>query len=100
MSRPYVNTWKREAYGAAPGDQFDADFDAAEEAYLVRAGRVALVPVEYEVVGPRKVEGCGPGETFTHAFTVAQEASLIDAGHIARVEAAPKKRARKAADDE
>lgn len=39
-------------------------------------------PVEYEVVGPRRVHETEPGGTFTALLTAEQEAALIEGGHI------------------
>jgi hypothetical protein len=74
-----------------PGEILEHDFTAAEEADLLAAGRLEIVPRKYRVVGSSNVADTKPGETFTHAFTVGQEQALLAGGHVERVDTAKPK---------
>lgn len=94
MSRTYKNVWHRPVADIAAGKMGELDLTAQEEAQLLEWGRLEVVPVEYEVVGPRRVAGCEPGERFTAGYPQPIEAMLIQAGHIE-----PVKKPSKAASD-
>jgi hypothetical protein len=94
VSRAYKNVWHRPVEGLAPGESGDLELSAEDEAQYLGWGRLEIVPVEYEVTGPRRVSGCEPGEKFSAAFPQHTEAMLIAAGHIEPAKAAKPKAAK------
>ena len=93
----YKVTAPKPVLDAEPGETLEHDFTQNEEADLLAAGRLEIVPREYRVIGSSKVCDTEPGKTFTHAFTVGQEQALFTGGHIERVESKPKAKAKPAA---
>ena len=83
MSR-YLVTGQRPVLDHAPGDTFEADMTADQEAALVGTGRLRILPSAFRVVGPLQVHDTDPGGTFEAALTVPQEWALTEAGHIER----------------
>ena len=73
------------------GDEFDHEFDAADEEANLNSGLLEIVPREYRNIGGSVVHGVSPGETFTAALKVGEESALVAGGHIERVEETPKK---------
>jgi hypothetical protein len=96
VKRRYLNVWHRPVQGIEPGKEGELELTAQEEADYLGRGRLEVVPVEYEVVGPRRVSGCAPGEKFKAGLPMATELVLVESGHIERVQ--PK--GRKPADKE
>ncbi len=86
----YKVTAPKPVLDVEPGEILEHDFAPDEEADLLAAGRLELVPREYRNIGTSAVCGAEPGKTFKHAFTAGQEAALIAGGHIERVETKPK----------
>lgn len=82
-----------ETGSAEPGETFEAEFTQERESEHLAAGRMEIVPREYEVIGEAEVCETPPGDTFTHAFPMAQEAALLGT-HIERVGAKSKAKAK------
>jgi hypothetical protein len=82
----YKVTAPKPVLDAEPGEILEHDFTATDEADLVAAGRIEIVPRPYRVIGSSTVCDTAPGKTFTHAFTVGQEQALLEGGHIERVD--------------
>lgn len=78
----YKVTSPREVLDVEPGGTLEHDFTAEEEADLVAAGRLEILPSEYRNIGGREVYGAQPGETFKAALTVPQAQLLVDGGHV------------------
>ena len=94
----YKVTAPKPVLDVEPGEILEHDFTVAEEADLVAAGRLEIVPRQYRVIGSSNVCDTEPGKTFTHAFTVGQEQALLEGGHVERVDTAkPKAKAKPAA---
>lgn len=85
--RSYKNIWHRQVEGLAPGKTGTLELTAPEEAEYLAWGRLELQPIEYEVVGPKRVCDTDPAGKFTAALTIGQEAHLVASGHIAPAEA-------------
>ena len=85
MIRRYKNVWHRPVQGIEPGEEGELEVTAQEEADYLSRGRLEIVPVEYEVVGPHRVAGEEPGSKFYAAYPIANEQVLVDAGHLERV---------------
>jgi hypothetical protein len=71
-------------FDVAVGDEFDGDFSAEEEAELLGAGRIEILPEEYEVVGSSRVQETNPGDTFMSPLPLELEAILVEGGHIVK----------------
>lgn len=82
MSKPYKVTAPRPVLDAEPGTEVEFDLTAQEEADLVAAGRLEILPREYRNVGTSVVHDAEPGKKFTAALTAGQEQALIQGGHI------------------
>lgn len=89
--RRYRNIWHRAVADVAPGAEGELELSSAEEREYLDWGRLEILPAEYEVIGPKRVNDCNPGETFAAAFTIGQEAHLLASGHLTRVESKPKR---------
>lgn len=95
MSKPYKAAEDRPALhwpdgSAEPGETFDANFTAEEEAEHLASGRLELVPLTYRNIGSFPVADAKPGDTFDYAYTVTQEQALLGV-HIERVEQTKKR---------
>jgi len=89
----YKVTAPKPVLDTEPGETLEHDFTATEEADLLAAGRLEIVPRQYRNVGTSTVADAEPGKTFTHSFTVGQEQALLEGGHIERVDT-PKPKAK------
>lgn len=69
-------------WDAEVGDMIEIAIPSDEEAQLVAAGRLAIAPRTYRVIGPTEVHGAASGETFEAALPAGEEAALIAGGHI------------------
>ena len=84
---------------AQPGEMFETDFSAETERDHVEAGRLEIVPREYEVIGPFEVFEGKPGSTIYAALLHEQEAALLGV-HLERVDRKKgKEKAKAPADD-
>lgn len=82
MSKPYKVVGPRPVNDADPGQEFAAELSAEEESDLLEAGRIEIVPREYENVGGGLVHGVKPGEKFKAALRIHEEKALISAGAV------------------
>jgi len=80
----------RAVLDAEPGQEFDYEFSEVEEADMLAAGRLEIVPCRYQVVGGSEVFETKPGDYFEAALLVGQEAALLAGGHIERAKPAKK----------
>lgn len=78
--KPYKVSGPRPVHDAEPGQEFEAELSAAEESDLLEAGRIEIVPREYENVGSGIVHGVKPGAKFKASLRVHEEQALIAAG--------------------
>jgi hypothetical protein len=98
-----ANTYKvtapKPVLDAEPGETFTHEFTPDEEADLIAAGRVEIVPSEFRVVGGSTVHGAEPGKTFKAAIPLGPKNALIDAGHIEQLAEKPAGGGKKVAAD-
>jgi len=80
---------------AEPGKEFEAGFSSQEESDLLEAGRIEIVPREYENVGSGLIHGVKPGQKFRAALRAHEEKALIAAGAIEIVAAKPENKEKK-----
>lgn len=99
----YLVTGKRAVHwaegSAQPGQLFEAEFSQETESDHLAAGRLEIVPREYEVIGSCEVFETPPGGTFYAALPIEREGWLLGV-HIERVEQRKSKpKAKAPADD-
>lgn len=90
--RRYRVSGELRVLGYQPGEEFDHEYDEAEESALLAVGRIEIVPLAYRVIGNHAVCGVEPGKNLEAGLPLAQEASLIAGGHIERHQPKPSKK--------
>lgn len=80
--RKYLVIGPRAVLDAEPGKELEVELTTEEEADYLDAGRLKVLPIEYEVIGSCVVFGSKPGSKFRAAIRLHQEAALIEGGHI------------------
>lgn len=80
--KPYKVSGPRPVNDAEPGQEFEAELSASDESDLLEAGRIEIVPREYENVGGGVVHGVKPGAKFKAALRMHEEQALIAAGAV------------------